>query len=257
MHAHTHAHTHTHTHIRTPSLKARARVPHLSILKCCQPSGSRSHQGPSRKRWYMCVRYESCAKYSVVFILTAILSQLNCLLFFVGNWGHHRQGSCQAGLGASISKVTHLHFLVLFIIARYISSGIVTRTAQNMKPTPAEREIVCRLLCPCHVCKNTLLYLILSLLKPIQILTFSLLNDHAIAQAVSRRLPPPLPRGCPGSVPVQAAWDLSWTKWHRGMSSRSTAVSPANSQPTNCWTFINHRRHIVSLLTALSFEDPF
>jgi hypothetical protein len=29
-------------------------------------------------------------------------------------------------------------------------------------------------------------------------------------------------------------WDLWWTKWHWGMFSPSTSVSPANPHSTNC-----------------------
>jgi hypothetical protein len=65
---------------------------------------------------------KGCVKHPVDISVTAMLSYLN-RLFVTGNWGHHRQGSCQAGLGASISKVTHLQFLVSCISARYTSRG--------------------------------------------------------------------------------------------------------------------------------------
>jgi hypothetical protein len=44
-----------------------------------------------------------------------------------------------------------------------------------------------------------------------------------------------------------------WTKWDWGRLSASTMVSPANSQSTNCSTFINHPiiEDQVSMLTAL------
>ena len=30
------------------------------------------------------------------------------LVIFTGKWGYHRQGSCQAGLGAAIAEVSYL-----------------------------------------------------------------------------------------------------------------------------------------------------
>jgi hypothetical protein len=33
-------------------------------------------------------------------------------------------------------------------------------------------------------------------------------------------------------------WDVWWTKWHWGMFSPSTSVSPANSYPNDCSTVI-------------------
>jgi hypothetical protein len=45
-------------------------------------------------------------------------------------------------------------------------------------------------------------------------------------------------RGGPGSTPGQVMWDLWWTKWQWGRFSHSTSVSHANSQSTNCSTFI-------------------
>lgn len=41
------------------------------------------------------MRNEMC-----LFVIFELISNI-----FSGNWGYHRQGSCQAGLGAAISKV--------------------------------------------------------------------------------------------------------------------------------------------------------
>lgn len=42
------------------------------------------------------------------------------LSFSTANWGYHRQGSCQAGLGAAISPVQYPFLLIII----YSSVGI-------------------------------------------------------------------------------------------------------------------------------------
>jgi hypothetical protein len=61
-------------------------------------------------------------------------------------------------------------------------------------------------------------------------------ENHAISQAVSRRIPIAAVR-----VPsLFWSWFLWWAKWHWGSFSPSTSVSPANSHSTNCFIFIDH-----------------
>jgi len=66
-------------------------------------SGAMSSETPKRKNRAL----------SVARILSACCNQrssddttYNCPLPVLGYWGYHRQGSCQAGLGAAISKVS-------------------------------------------------------------------------------------------------------------------------------------------------------
>jgi hypothetical protein len=65
---------------------------------------------------------------------------------------------------------------------------------------------------------------------------------RAIAQAVSRRLPTAVVR-----VGAQMRWDLWWTKWFWDKFSPSTSVSPANSNSTDCSTFIIYHPGLAQL----------
>jgi hypothetical protein len=65
------------------------------------------------------------------------------------------------------------------------------------------------------------------------LLSLTTICRRAIAQAASRRLLTAAAR-----VRAQVMWDLWWKKWQWGRFSLSTSVSPANSNSTDCSTFI-------------------
>ena len=46
---------------------------------------------------------------TIIYELQIVIRALNVILS--GKWGYHRQGSCQAGLGAAVDKVSVSTFL--------------------------------------------------------------------------------------------------------------------------------------------------
>jgi hypothetical protein len=71
-----------------------------------------------------------------------------------------------------------------------------------------------------------------------RVLILFIFKGHAIAHAVSGRLPTAATWVGAQVRSGQVIWDVWWTKWHWGRSSPSTSVSLANSHSTNCFTHI-------------------
>ena len=47
-----------------------------------------------------------------------------------GKWGYHRQGSCQAGLGAAVAKVRHVGLSLISKYTIYINTFLIIIISQ-------------------------------------------------------------------------------------------------------------------------------